>query len=220
MEEYNLRIETSAATLVGSGEGFGSIVDSDIVYDQMGLPYLPARRIKGLLRESALEVLEMFEQAKLSADVDMQALYHTFGEKGDSYGANIKIRDLYLEGEAELKVWLPWLYSKYPAIMTPHNVLDCFTEIRRQTSIDKDGLAEKGSLRVSRVLNKGHVFTGNLSFSASSAEGEKLMALACANLRRMGSSRNRGLGKIYCSLWKGGISITDNTLTEIRRENP
>lgn len=220
MEEYNLRIETSAATLVGSGEGFGSIVDSDIVYDQLGLPYLPARRVKGLLRESALEVLEMFEQAKLFPAVDIQILYHTFGAPGDSHGANIKIRDLYLEGEEELKTWLPWLYSEYPVIMTPHNVLECFTEIRQQTSIGDDGLAEKGSLRVSRVLKKGYVFKGNLNFSVPSVQGVKLMTLACANLRRMGSIRNRGLGEIKCSLWKDGFSITENVLAEIRGEMP
>ena len=43
----------------GSGQGWANIIDSDIVYDQYGFPYIPARRIKGLIKESALELEEL-----------------------------------------------------------------------------------------------------------------------------------------------------------------
>ena len=42
-----------------SGETHNSMVDTDIVYDEYGIPYIPAKRIKGCIREAALEMMEM-----------------------------------------------------------------------------------------------------------------------------------------------------------------
>ena len=41
-----------------SGESYNSMVDTDVVYDKYGIPYIPAKRIKGCIREAALELLE------------------------------------------------------------------------------------------------------------------------------------------------------------------
>ena len=42
-----------------SGETYNSVVDMDVVYDEDGIPYIPAKRIKGCIREAALEMKEM-----------------------------------------------------------------------------------------------------------------------------------------------------------------
>ena len=42
-----------------SGETYNSVVDMDVVYDENGIPYIPAKRIKGCIREAALEMKEM-----------------------------------------------------------------------------------------------------------------------------------------------------------------
>ena len=46
-----------------SGETHNSMVDTDIVYDEYGIPYIPAKRIKGCIREAALEMMEIRDQA-------------------------------------------------------------------------------------------------------------------------------------------------------------
>ena len=66
MSVFKLNLKLLSDTLIGSGEGWGAIIDNDIVFDDFGLPYIPARRVKGCLRESALEVMEMFEQSGIS----------------------------------------------------------------------------------------------------------------------------------------------------------
>ena len=43
-----------------SGETYNSVVDMDVVYDENGIPYIPAKRIKGCIREAALEMKERF----------------------------------------------------------------------------------------------------------------------------------------------------------------
>ena len=42
-----------------SGETYNSLVDMDVVYDEYGIPYIPAKRIKGCIREAALEMAEL-----------------------------------------------------------------------------------------------------------------------------------------------------------------
>ena len=56
-----MKIELSLLSdaISGSGTGIASIVDQDITYDQFGIPYIPAKRIRGILRESATELFEL-----------------------------------------------------------------------------------------------------------------------------------------------------------------
>ena len=51
--EYRLIITLKSDLCVGSGYSYAGIIDSDICYDALGLPYIPARRLKGCLREAA-----------------------------------------------------------------------------------------------------------------------------------------------------------------------
>ena len=44
----NLKVKLKSYTLCGSGEGRG-LIDSDIVFDRHGIPFIPGRRVKGLL---------------------------------------------------------------------------------------------------------------------------------------------------------------------------
>ena len=53
-----VKIKLLSYTLTGSGEGVG-IIDSDVVLDDFGFPYIPSRRIKGVLKESSQEVCDI-----------------------------------------------------------------------------------------------------------------------------------------------------------------
>ena len=59
ISSYKLQISLKSDTLIGSGEGFGSIIDTDVVFDSLGLPFIPGRRLKGCMRESANQVCHM-----------------------------------------------------------------------------------------------------------------------------------------------------------------
>ena len=54
MNRWNgkLKITLKSDLCVGSGYSFAGIIDSDICYDDCGFPYIPAKRIKGCLREA------------------------------------------------------------------------------------------------------------------------------------------------------------------------
>lgn len=209
MSVFKFNLELLSDTLIGSGEGWGATIDTDIVFDDFGLPYIPARRVKGCLRESALEVMEMFEQSGIdfASKGDIDTL---FGKPGQSESGSLSFSDCYLDNYSLDKQWIEWLIAEYPDIFSKDAILDTFTSIRQQTAINKNedpslsakkGVAEKASLRTSRVLDKGIKFSGTIE-SSFDLENRlfDFLVFAARNLRYMGTNRNRGLGSVLCSL--------------------
>lgn len=54
-----LIIELLSDCLPGSGAGNGSYIDTDCVFDAYGFPFIPSKRIKGCLRETAEKLQSM-----------------------------------------------------------------------------------------------------------------------------------------------------------------
>lgn len=214
MINLEVEIELCSATLLGSGEGWGSIIDSDTVFDKYGIPYLPGRRVKGLLRESAEEVLEMFDKAGINS-VAKDSLEKLFGKPGNMLTSGCTVNNFYLRDYETLKQWIKWGENKYRIFFSKDIIENVFTEIRQQTRVDKNGVAEENSLRTERVLKKGLIFKGNISIEDNKGF-LKLLVFSCANLRRIGSDRNRGLGKINCTVRKDGNILANELLEELK----
>jgi CRISPR/Cas system CSM-associated protein Csm3 (group 7 of RAMP superfamily) len=81
MKDLQLEITLDSDALVGSGESYGSIIDGDVVFELNGLPYIPAKRIKGCLRDAAEEILFLFGKAdpnykiKIINEIDLEACF-------------------------------------------------------------------------------------------------------------------------------------------------
>jgi len=133
MEEYTLKIKLVSPALTASGEGFGAIIDTDIVFDEMGLPYIPAKRIKGCLLDSAREVKEMFEKSEINCPL---CIKKTFGDAGTKTSAPVYISNLYIKDYAKNKEWLNYFLKSddYKAVLSKEKILKTFTHIRRQTA--------------------------------------------------------------------------------------
>ena len=54
-----ITIELLSDICIGSGESYNSVIDTDVTYDDYGLPYIPAKRIKGCIREAGLELKDL-----------------------------------------------------------------------------------------------------------------------------------------------------------------
>lgn len=185
--------------MLGSGTGRGSLIDADIVFDDYGLPYFPAKRLKGLLRESAIEVLEMLEQAGLKQFTDLN-IENIFGSP--TCMPSIRVHNLYPEDYEECKKYLRYIYSSFNDFINREKIINSLTYITQQTAINEEGVAKKGSLRTNRVLRNNFTFQGEIEILSTEwrEEIEMILALACLNLKRAGTSRNRGWGEISCSL--------------------
>lgn len=218
MTEFTLRIELISDVLIGKGEGRGAMIDSDIVFDESGLPYIPARRVKGCLRESALEVSEMFDLSEMDKKM-YGVIKELFGETGSMKSGPLEISNLYIEDYKQNKLWLDYFQSKYTTenLFSKEQILKTFTSIKQHTAIEKDGIAKDTSLRTFRVLNKSNIFSGKIRIlSEIDLDSMQLLAFSVRNLRYMGTNRNRGLGQINCKLLDSeGKDIGDEYLKKL-----
>ena len=81
MAELDVTIEVLSPIHLNSGQADVN-VDAEIVHDAQGFPYFPAKRFKGLLYESALEVVEMFELSGLDTEnlASLEEIFHRHSE--------------------------------------------------------------------------------------------------------------------------------------------
>lgn len=221
MNKYNLQIELLSPALIGSGERMGALIDSDIIFDDIGLPYIPGRRIKGLLRESAIKACEMLEKSNLNNFINITKLNQVpnpeknsykivaflFGMPGQIEPAPIYFSNLFIENYEKIKEWLEYLMNKYNAIFTKESIINYFTEIRQQTALE-DGVAKEGSLRTLRLAKKGLKFNGDIFIEKDDGSSLKILWLACENLRFLGTKRNRGFGEVKCTLFQDSNKIS------------
>ena len=222
MKTYFIELILESPCLIGSGEGFGSLIDSDIVFDRLGIPYIPAKRIKGCLRNSAIEVCEMFSQSGINifdlseekSENKFKIVSNVFGKPGSQNNAPVYFSNLIIKDYEELAKWLKYLGEKYNKMFNRESIINQFTETRQQTSIDEEsGTAKEHSLRTIRVAKKELIFEGTIDFEEEREEMIKLIYFSCENFRRFGTKRNRGLGKVKCELYENKNKI--NFLNEL-----
>jgi CRISPR/Cas system CSM-associated protein Csm3 (group 7 of RAMP superfamily) len=186
-KSFKMQILLLSDSLIGNAEGYGATIDKDSVFDEVGLPVIPGKRVKGILREQA-ELLEKF--GNISSPV--KVLFGDTGitDKNTEYlsVSNFSITDYDLNQQ-----YLKYLIQEKE--ISRSEIIEYFTCLRMMTKIDDDGIAAETSLRTNRVLKKGLCFIGELIFDENQiVDFKKIASLT----RRIGSIRNRGFGHIQC----------------------
>lgn len=166
-----------------SGEVYNTTVDTDVVYDDYGLPYIPAKRLKGCIREAALELYEMGLMPHYNA---------IFGKEGSDASA-FTISNARLENyDAKVKELKQFEKTDF---VNQQNVLSLYTYLRTQTAVDANtGTAIENSLRTLRVLKKGLIFYADVDLENNAYVKEFKNAVSM--VKHMGVSRTRGLGLV------------------------
>lgn len=179
-----VKIKLLSNALFDNASGDG-LIDTDTISDDLGLFYIPSKRIKGALRESAIEILEMQNFGSNEINSKINTLFGTPKNNGliELFDAHLKNRDFYKN--------LSYEFGK-------SFILNLNSLILNQTSLDDKGVAKDGSLRKLRVIKSGLVFEMKVILKDESFS--KLLNLSFKNLRRIGSGRNRGLGEIECEI--------------------
>lgn len=194
-----LKIKLLSDAAFGRGDSVAGVVDSEVEYDrQTGLPIIKGRTVKGLIVEACADILfglskcnppahEFFENAawKLlgvpGSDLESSGILHF-------HSATLPqdfIRKMLEEGS-------------YP----PHQVLEAFTSIRRQTAVDPvRDTPEDQTLRATRVVIRETIFHVPISAERPLEDEELALLAACANtVRHAGLNRTRGLGSVQITL--------------------
>ncbi len=198
MALFDVTIETLSPIHLSSGRA-DVTVDAEVVHDAAGLPYFPAKRLKGLLYESALELVEASEMAA-SGPASRDTLEELF-RHGVEKQVRLIIHDFYIPDYENIRDDLLYLEETYGTVFRPADVLEEFSSVRYQTAINPDtGTAGKTSLRNLRILDAGVKFTGKIKLLNGEARHENLLILALRNLRTAGMKRSRGFGRIRCTI--------------------
>jgi len=188
---WQLQIELKSRLCAGSGFGSAGYADRDVVFDEYGLPYLPGRRLKGLLREA------LWETFALGVFSDLLDPDTVFGYAGAKRSADVDIGDARLKDADTLRAWL----KLRPPQVTVPDVQDYYTEIIRQTKMDSaTGSPEEDTLRATRVLRPRLKFTAEIRCSGNPNRFRVSLERAAQGLQFMGVGRTRGWGWVRCTL--------------------
>lgn len=202
MTNYVLEITLESPLTSADGEGRIGLVDRDVAFNDLGLPILPGRRLKGLWREAYRDVVDAWQQCGQSA-MPVEQIFGDTGQSPGSGDACLQIANAELKEASSLKEWLQYL--QHPKIQKLHadNVVHHYATVRAQTAIDRrTGSAKENTLRLTRTLKAGLVFWAPVRFSVASPSSalKNALALGAAALQYMGTARTRGLGKVRCRL--------------------
>ncbi len=198
----HLKLESDAT--LGRGDGVAGLVDEEVEHDAAtGLPFLRGRTLKGLLAEECANILFALSRQRHPACNHLQAAAKDlFGQTGSALGdsAIMHVGSALLPEELRRAVEAD--VKSESSRLTPTEVLESLTAIRRQTAIDDEsGAPEERSLRSMRVVLRDTPFIAQLSFDKDPGETAKALLAACAlSLRRAGTGRNRGRGRLMARL--------------------
>lgn len=209
----------------GNGYSYYGTIDSEAEHDTFGIPFIPAKRLKGCLRECAKLLSEsgLWEEST-------DPLNYLFGVSGDDSTKGIRIENAYISGYEQIKVGLKLLQEnkEIKKYISSDEVLDLFSDVKAQTRME-NGVADDNSLRFTRIIHQFSPFDkeNRLEFIAKveypDGQEDKLKQI-CKALRHIGMNRNRGLGCIKCEFkvedkaadTKDNIEIVENV--EINKE--
>lgn len=171
MSTIKYEIEFYSNWHCGSGLAAGADVDALVIKDSNGLPYVPGRTLKGLLRE-AISILSD----------DKDTISTIFGVSGDE--DNHQIGSSFF-GNATL----PSTESKYIVEqgLAPH-----LYQTFASTSIDENGIAKDNTLRKIETVVPCKLEGEILNVPEDAVQ---IMEDAMNYIKRMGTGRNRGYGR-------------------------
>lgn len=215
MKQLQLHLLVKSDATFGRGEGLAGLVDQEIEHDtRTGLPLMRGRTLKGLLVEECANILYSSQQHPRLEEFRGAAQF-LFGSPGSTLEDHGQMLVGAAEMPTELRTVIAIQIQKNELSST--DVLNSLTTIRRQTSIDDNtGAPDTGSLRAMRVLLQETRLTSQLDFEQKPEAIHLALLSACvAGLRRAGTGRNRGRGRL-CA-WLESEEIQSNHLANFRQ---
>lgn len=177
------KIEFFSSWHCGSGLSAGADVDALVVRDRDGLPYVPGKTVKGLVREAVEDFLAFRKE-------DTQIVAGLFGNAEDRNNLPQDEADKMKQGvlffsNAEL-------LSEQRQVILVEQLNPFLFDSVSATRIAEDGIAMSHSLRKIQVVLPCTLYGQILDVPE---ENKGLLQQAVKLIKRMGLARNRGLGR-------------------------
>lgn len=194
MIRYPVTIELLSETIFGNGESKNGIVNTEVLRDKNGLPYLFGKTFKGYLRNAIDTILKPYYKSKDEKDFEKHknSLFGLY--KSDKDDKNFDQR------EGKIRFSNFYLHKDIADIILSCNNKELgtslLTDIRFTIKVE-DGIAKDKSLRASRVLKKRLVFTGYIESDESIDKEEyEFLKEGISALKNLGVNKTRGKGQV------------------------
>lgn len=181
-KKYRIRYKVEFHTdwHCGSGLAAGADVDALVVKDKKGMPFIPGKTMKGLIRESVEEIRSL--QGKEADKSFVDAFGYFEKDKEDMHKGAMFFTNATLEKD------------EYNAIVSNDAVRFMYRDIA-STAIKKNGIAKEHSLRKMEVVVPCTLY-GTIHDVPEGMADEIVKSFGF--IKRLGQNRNRGLGR--CTL--------------------
>lgn len=180
MKTINYKIEFFSNWHCGSGLAAGADVDELVVKENDGLPFVPGKTIKGLLREAYENVCAY---KHLSSNTD--AIFGYFDDANKMGKGKVFFSNAILKDEESKKIvacgFIPFLYQSFSS-----------------TAIDDNGIAKNRSLRKIETCVPCSLY-GTIDNIPDEFVEENIKD-AMRFIKRLGVGRNRGYGRCKISI--------------------
>lgn len=198
--QLDLRISLRSAASFARGDGLAGQIDNEVMYDPAtGLPFIHGRTVKGLLAEECANIHFSLEDSHVGSEYTAAAVL-LFGAPGAGTDDEGVLSVSHALMPLSLRVAVSRLMASNSDIRA-REILEALTDVRRQTAASEYGAPIDHTLRSARVVSPGVVFVSLLTLPDDISETAKGLLAACVRaLRRGGTSRNRGRGRLEASL--------------------
>ncbi len=173
----------------GSGLSAGADVDALVVKDENGMPFVPGKTLKGLIREA----LENYISMSYDTQEDIiKTAEETFGRKCNNTNENESAM-----GSAHFSNAV--LCSQEYDTIVRNNLQKYLYSKLTTTAIDENGIAKDHSLRSEEVVVPCTLYA---SITGVPENIYEILTNSFGLIKRLGQKRNRGLGR--CDIKEGG----------------
>ena len=172
-------------TIFGNGESVPGGEDISVLTDAQGFPYFKGGTLKGIFRE---ELIRNLGWKGLSTSQVEAQVGDLLGESGDNRPDEGKLRFSDLVVSQAVKQAVLKEIGDNPEV-----ILASFSDLRTFTSIEENGMAKAGSLRMARCIHAGISFEGEV---LCTEDQRALVREVVALIKYVGTMRNRGFGRV------------------------
>ena len=192
---YTIKVKFTSEWLTSSGIGDGYVADTVLNADNLGIPILGGRAIRGALRESAWR-MAMSESRHEDLTKAMEYFFGLGSEKAEN------------EPSGCIKVGIGRLSDKLHEHLasldevTRKDYLQDFSVLRVQTTLEENKKVKAGSLRTIQCGDAGLCFEVPLEGTTALSEDyvQSYFVAICAGVKSIGANRARGLGNCELTL--------------------
>ena len=190
MIDIQIKIEFHSPWHCGSGLAAGSDIDALVITDRAGMPFVPGKTIKGLVRQAVEEYIEYSNIARdeKNGKTIAERVRNMFGEESSS-------DDVRACGTAHFSD-ANFAEHEYHAIAAQSELKAHLFNKVTSTAIDDNGIARDHSLRSLQTVVPCTLYADISHVDADIAD---IVVKSLGMIKHMGQKRHRGLGRCTIS---------------------